>query len=196
MKTLLPPRGNGIVTTQSQKHSWPSGPLYDHEYTGSGPYIHLISVSQKESDLIRALKLTCSLISYSTHTVNFGFEMVQAKHVSRKNIFCSINKEKIREERIFEIVHCPFEGRAKLQHLCQLNGLVGRCSLSGNWKGQCTISKILFPLLLYTFTEQNIFFPETCFAYPISEQKSRCVQLQFQVLAHVGCLFYSDQTTC
>ena len=41
MKTLLPPRGNSIVTTQSQKHSWPSGPLYDHEYTGSAPYIHL-----------------------------------------------------------------------------------------------------------------------------------------------------------
>ena len=41
MKTLLPPRGNSIVTTQSQEHSWPSGPLYDHEYTGSAPYIHL-----------------------------------------------------------------------------------------------------------------------------------------------------------
>ena len=26
-------------------------------------------------------------------------------------------------------------------------------------------------MLLYTFTEKNIFFPETCFAYPISEQK-------------------------
>ena len=36
---------------------------------------------------------------------------------------------------------------------------------------QCTISKIPFPLLLYTFIEQNIFFPETCFAYPISEPK-------------------------
>ena len=44
------------------------------------------------------------------HTVNFGSEMVWAKHVSGKNIFCSMNKEKIREERIFEIVHCPFEG--------------------------------------------------------------------------------------
>lgn len=82
-----------------------------------------------------------------------------------------MNKEKIREERIFEIVHCPFEGPAKLHHLCQPNGPVGRCWLGGNSKGQCTISKILFPLLLYTFTEQNIFFPKTCFAYPISEQK-------------------------
>ena len=42
--------------------------------------------------------------------MNFGSEMVQAKHVSGKDIFCSMNMEKIREERIFEIVHCPFEG--------------------------------------------------------------------------------------
>ena len=88
-----------------------------------------------------------------------------------KNIFCSMNKEKIREERIFEIVHCPFEGQAKLHHLCQSNGPVGRCLLGGNLEGQCTISKILAPLLLYTFKEHNIFFSETCFAYPISEQK-------------------------
>ena len=61
------------------------------------------------------------------HTVNFGSEMVWAKNVSGKNIFCSTIKEKIREERIFEIVHCPFEGRAKLDHLCQPNGPVGWC---------------------------------------------------------------------
>ena len=111
------------------------------------------------------LKISC------THTVNFGSEMVQAKHVSGKNIFCSMNKEKIRKERIFEIIHCPFEGQAKLHQLCKPNGPVGQGQLGGNSKGQCTISKIIFPLLLYTFTEQNIFFPETCFAYPISEQK-------------------------
>ena len=46
----------------------------------------------------------------SKHTMNFGSEMVLAKHVSGYNIFSSMNKEKIREERIFEIVHCPFEG--------------------------------------------------------------------------------------
>ena len=55
-------------------------------------------------------------------TANFGSEMVQAKHVSGKNIFCSMNEEIIMEERVFEIVHCPFEGRAKLHHLCQPNG--------------------------------------------------------------------------
>ena len=82
-----------------------------------------------------------------------------------------MKKGKIRKEIIFEIINCPFEGQAKLHHFCQPNGLIGWCWLGGNSKGQCMISKILFPLLLYTFTEQNIFFPETCFAYPISEQK-------------------------
>ena len=91
-----------------------------------------------------------------------------------------MNKEKIREERIFEIVHCPFEGRAKLHHLCQPNGPVSWCQLGGNSKGQCTISKILFPLLLYKFTEQNIFFPETCFVYPISEVCCQRMQQFFQ----------------
>ena len=84
-----------------------------------------------------------------------------------------MNKEKIREKRIFEIVHCPFEGRAKLHHLWQPNGPVGRCQLGGNLKGQYTISKIVFFLLLCTFTEQNTFFSETCFAFDISEKKFR-----------------------
>ena len=42
--------------------------------------------------------------------MNFGSEMAQAEHVSGKDIFPSMNKEKVREERIFDIVHCPFEG--------------------------------------------------------------------------------------
>jgi len=33
-----------------------------------------------------------------------------------------MNEEKIMEERILAIVHCPFEGRAKLRHLCQQKG--------------------------------------------------------------------------
>ena len=73
------------------------------------------------------------------------------------------------EERIFEIVHCPFEGGAKLHYLCQPNGPAGRCWLGGNLKGQCTISKILFLLVLSTFIEQNIFFPETYNAFTISK---------------------------
>ena len=31
-----------------------------------------------------------------------------------------MNKDKIGKERIFEIVHCPFEGRAKLHHYSQV----------------------------------------------------------------------------
>ena len=77
-------------------------------------------------------------------------------------------------ERIFEIVHFPFEGQAKLDHLCQLNGLVGWCWLGGNSKGQCTISKIFFPLLLYTFLEQNMFFPKTCLPTPFLSKNSQC----------------------
>ena len=89
-------------------------------------------------------------------------------------------KEKIRQKIIFEIIHCPLEGRAKLHHLCQPNGPVGLCQLGGNLKAQCKISKILFPLLLYKFIDQNIFFPGTFFAYPISEQK-------FTACVHFSC---------
>ena len=94
-----------------------------------------------------------------------------------------MNKEKISEERIFEIVHCPFEGRAKLHHLCQLNGQVGRSKLGGNSKGQCTISKIIFPLVLTTFIEQNIFFPETYNAFTISKPDFT-VWNQFKYICH------------
>ena len=44
-----------------------------------------------------------------THTMNFCSEMGQAKHVSGKNLFCSMNVYKSREKRNFEIVHWPFE---------------------------------------------------------------------------------------
>ena len=43
-------------------------------------------------------------------TVNFGSKIVKAKHVFGKNIFCSMKKDKIGEERIFQIVHFPIEG--------------------------------------------------------------------------------------
>ena len=44
------------------------------------------------------------------HTVNFGSEMVQALQVYGKNIFCSMSKDKIEEEEMFEMVHFPFKG--------------------------------------------------------------------------------------
>ena len=43
------------------------------------------------------------------HTVNFCSEMGYAKHVTGKNIFCSMNLYKSRGKRVFEIVHWPFK---------------------------------------------------------------------------------------
>ena len=66
MKTLLPPRGNSIVTTQKVKNIAGLLALYMIMNILAVPPIFTNSVSQKVSDWIRALKLTCSLISYST----------------------------------------------------------------------------------------------------------------------------------
>ena len=81
-----------------------------------------------------------------------------------------MNTNKIGEERIFEIVHCPFDGWAELRQYNQPKGPTGQCKLGDNSKGQCTISKIFFSLILSTFKEQNIFFLET-YASTISEPK-------------------------
>ena len=71
-------------------------------------YLHVHCRLLHKSFLHRAL---CGGLRFvCVHTVNFCLEMVQAKHVSGKNTFYSTNKDKIGEERIFEIVHCPFEG--------------------------------------------------------------------------------------
>ena len=105
------------------------------------------------------------------HTVNFCSEMGQAKHVSGKNIFCSMNVYKSRGKRIFEIVHWPFELPPNQHRPTGPFGWHKWCSLAQPSKGQCTISKILFSLIFSLFIEQNIFFPETCFAYTISEPK-------------------------
>ena len=77
-----------------------------------------------------------------------------------------MNKEKIKKKRIFEILHCPFEGWAKLHHLCQPNGPVGRCLLGGNSKDQCTISKILFPLLFVYISRTKYIFSRDMFCLP------------------------------
>ena len=103
------------------------------------------------------------------HTVNSGSEMVEAKHVSGKNIFWSTLTAKSRGGKIFEFLHCPFEGRANMHHKIQPNWLTGRCCLAGGSKGQCRKSKIFLSLLLPMKVDQYIFFPETCFASTISE---------------------------
>ena len=69
------------------------------------------------------------------HTVNSGSEMVEAKHVSGKNIFWSTLTVKSRGGKIFEFVHCPFEGRANMHHKIQPKWLTGRCCLTGGSKG-------------------------------------------------------------
>ena len=48
---------------------------------------------------------------------------------------------------------------------------VGQLVLVNNSKGSCMISKIPFSLIFATFIKQNILFPETYFAYTISEPK-------------------------
>ena len=105
------------------------------------------------------------------HTVNFFSEMGQAKHVSGKNIFCSVNVYKSRGKRIFEIVHWPFELPPNQHRPTGPFGWHKWCSLARPSKGQCTISKILSSLIFSLFIEQNIFFPETCFACTISQPK-------------------------
>ena len=95
--------------------------------------------------------------------------MVEAKHVSGKNIFWSTLTVKSRGGKIFEFVHCPFEGRANMHHKIQPNWLTGRCCLAGGSKGQCRKSKIFLSLLLPMQVDQYIFFPETCFSPTISE---------------------------
>ena len=105
----------------------------------------------------------------TAHTVNSGSEMVEAKHVSGKNIYWSTFIGKSKERKIFDFLHCPFEPPAK-QHrpVCQL-GWILWCMLARPSKGQCRNSKIFPPLLLAVKVDQNIFFLETCFASTISE---------------------------
>ena len=39
------------------------------------------------------------------------YRIPMVKYVPGKNISYSINRDNIRRERIFKILHCPFEGR-------------------------------------------------------------------------------------
>ena len=67
-----------------------------------------VNIAQKKGDKLANPQQKDFL--QQIHTVNFCLEMVLAKHVSKENIFCSMNEEKIRRYRIFEIVHFPFDG--------------------------------------------------------------------------------------
>ena len=63
-------------------------------------------------------------------------------------------------------------------------------------KGQCKISQILFPLVLSTFIEQNIFFPETYNAFTISDpdftvwdKNSEWSALDFRIISKLDSSF-------
>ena len=101
--------------------------------------------------------------------MNSGSEMVGAKHVSGKNIYWSTCIGKSKERKIFDFLHCPFEPPAKQHRPVSQLGWILWCMLARPSKGQCTNSKIFPPLLLTVKVDQNIFFPETCFASTISE---------------------------
>ena len=110
-----------------------------------------------------------TLLIIRPHTVNSGSEMVGAKHVSGKNIYWSTFIGKSKERKIFDFLHCPFEPPAKQHRPVSQLGWILWCMLARPSKGQCRNSKIFPPLLLAVKVDQNIFFPETCFASTISE---------------------------
>ena len=64
---------------------------------------------------------------------------------------------------------CPFELPAKQHRPVSPSWPNGRCCLAGNSKGHRRISKIFLSLFLYTWVDQNIFFPEIYNAPIISE---------------------------
>ena len=76
---------------------------------------------------------------------------------------------KSKKRNIFDFLHCPFEPPAKQHRPVSQLGWILWCMLARPSKGQCTNSKIFPPLLLTVKVDQNIFFPETCFASTISE---------------------------
>ena len=128
-----------------------------------GPHCIMVDEVPQESDTF--------MQTFWCHTVKSGSEMVKALQVSGKNIFCSINVDKTKEKRIFEIVHWPFKLPPNQHRPAGLFDWLYQCSSAQPSKGQCTISKILSSPIFSLFIEQNIFFPETYNAYTISEPK-------------------------
>ena len=124
--------------------------------------------------------------------MNSGSERIEAKHVSGKNICWSTFIGKSKERKIFDFLHCPFEPPAKQHRPVSQLGWILWCMLARPSKGQCRNSKIFPPLLLTVKVDQNIFFPETCFASTISEPEfTVCIPCQISSLKLCNCT-YSD----
>ena len=126
--------------------------------------------------------------------------MVGAKHVSGKNIYWSTCIGKSKERKIFDFLHCPFEPPAKQHRPVSQLGWILWCMLARPSKGQCRNSKIFPPLLLTVKVDQNIFFPETCFASTISEpeftvwiEKGKSI---YRIMMLLHFLLFSPQDIC
>ena len=79
----------------------------------------------------------------------------------------------------FDFLHCPFEPPAKQHRPVSQLGWILWCMLVRHSKGQCRNSKNFSPLLLTVKVDQNIFFPETCFASTISEPEfAVCLEIK------------------
>ena len=109
--------------------------------------------------------------------------MVEAKHVSGKNIYWSTFIGGSKERNIFDFLHCPFDPPAKQHRPVSQLGWILWCMLARPSKGQCRNSKNSPPLLLAVKVDQNIFFPETCFASTFLSLNSRCDYLFFSSLS-------------
>ena len=99
--------------------------------------------------------------------------MVQAKHVFGKNILWSTLIVKRLGGKIFAFPLCPLEPSVKWQWSNSYWGWILWFMLAGPSKGQCRNSKIP-PLHLVIKVDPDVFFSETCFAYTIWCQNSRC----------------------
>ena len=55
----------------------------------------------------------------SKHPEPNQFLIHPAKYVPGRSVFFPMNKDKIRKEIIFEIIHCFFESQAELHHQIQ-----------------------------------------------------------------------------
>ena len=84
-------------------------PMYDFKNSFSPDFVYIHRAKYIFPETYFAYTISEQKFMACSSSLNFCSEMVEAKHVYGKNIFCSMNVDKIREKRIFEIAHWPFE---------------------------------------------------------------------------------------
>ena len=91
----------------------------------------LAKIQISEHKILYYLDLLFASVSiylfYRCHPGSNQFQIPMEKNFPKKYIFCPMNKDKTRWERIFEIVHCPFKGWADMHDYIQPKGPGGRC---------------------------------------------------------------------